>query len=92
MFNINTILTKKVQIYFEIMINYIIAVALHVRRNNVFRFLSTSNFMDDIMNVMNSDRIDSVFTATLELKHSAFKQGESDLHCPQFSSCHDDSS
>ena len=35
-----TILTKKVQIYFEVMITYIIAVTLHVRRNNVMPFCS----------------------------------------------------
>ena len=34
-------------------------------------FLPTSIFTDDIICVMNSYWIDSVFTATLELKHSA---------------------
>ena len=35
-----TILTKKVQIYFEAMMNYIMAVILHARRNNVMQFCS----------------------------------------------------
>ena len=35
-----TILTKMVQIYFEVMINYIIAVTSHARRNNVMQFCS----------------------------------------------------
>ena len=35
-----TILTKKVQIDFEVMIIYIIAVTSHVRRNNVLPFCS----------------------------------------------------
>ena len=38
----NTILTKMVQNYFEVMINKIIAVTLHVRRNNVSLFCSYS--------------------------------------------------
>ena len=53
------------------MINYIIAVTSHVRRNNVFGFLSISIFMDDITTIMNSYWIDSLFTTTLELKSSA---------------------
>ena len=44
LFNITTILTEMVLNHFDVMINYIIAVSLHVRRNNVFRFLSTSIF------------------------------------------------
>ena len=36
----NTILTKKVQIYFEVMINYIMPVTSHVKRNNVMPFCS----------------------------------------------------
>ena len=67
----NTILIKKVQNYFEFMINYIITVTSHVRNNNVFGFLSTSIFTDDITCVMILYWIDAVFTATLELKHSA---------------------
>ena len=35
MFNITTILTKMVLNYFEVMINYIIAVTLHARRKNL---------------------------------------------------------
>ena len=38
---------------------------------DVILFLPPSVFTDDITTVMNSYRIDSVFTATLELKHSA---------------------
>ena len=63
------IITKMVQICFKVMINYIIAVTSHARRNNVFGFLSNSIFTDNITLVMNSFWIDSVFT--LELKHSA---------------------
>jgi hypothetical protein len=52
LFNIRPILTKMVLNYFEVMIIYIIAVSLHVRRNNVFRYLSTSIFTDDITTIM----------------------------------------
>ncbi len=40
MFNISTILTKKVLNYFEVMINYIIAVTSHARSNNLMSFCS----------------------------------------------------
>ena len=69
LFNITTILTEMVLNHFDVMINYIIAVSLHVRRNNVFRFLSTSIFTDDNTTIMISYWIDSVLT--LELKPSA---------------------
>ena len=84
-----TILTKKVQ-YFEVMIIYIIAVNLHVRRNNVsllvwvlvnFHFhwwyYNRHEFLLDWL---------CVHSWTHNL---CIKQGESDLHCPQNSSCHD---
>ena len=35
LFQYDTILTRKVQIYFEVMINYIIALTLHARKNIV---------------------------------------------------------
>ena len=41
------------------------------KQYDVILFLPPSIFMDDITTVMNSYWIDSVFTATLELKHSA---------------------
>ena len=40
LFNITTIIAKKVLNDFEVMINYIIAESLHVRRNNVMPFCS----------------------------------------------------
>ena len=86
MFNIITILAKKVLNYFEVMIDYIIAVTLHARETISCHFVHTNIISDDIMTIMNSYWIDSVFT--LELKTHCIKQGESDLHWPQFSSCH----
>ena len=62
-------LTKKVLNYFEVMINYIIAVTLHARRNNLMSFVLTNALSDDITTVMISYWIDSV--VTLELKPSA---------------------
>ena len=52
-------------------------------------FLSTS--INDLTLVMNLYWIDSLFTATLQLKPSALSRDVSDLHLPQLSSCHDDS-
>ena len=87
LFQYDTILTRKVQIYFEVMINYIIALTLHVRRNNLMSFCSCQlsqwwyylhhEFILDWLCVHS-------WTQTLYIKH-----GVSDLHLAQLSSCHD---
>ena len=87
MFNITTILAKMVLNYFEVMINYIIAVSSHARRNNLMSFCSYQHsqwwyynrheFLLDWLCLHS-------WTQTL-----CIKQGESDLHWPRFSSCHD---
>ena len=86
MFNIITILTKMVLNYFEVMINYIIAVTSHARRNNLMSFCpyqhshwwyyNCHEFILDWLCLHS-------WTQTL-----CIKQGVSDLHYPQFSSCH----
>ena len=90
LFNINTILTKKVQIYFEVMINYIIAVISHVRRNNVsllvcvlasFLFHGWYYYCHEF--ILDWLCLHS-WTQTLWIK-----QGVSDLHWHRFCSCHD---
>ena len=87
MFNITTIFTKMVLNYFEVVINYIIALTLHARRNNLMSFCSYQcsqwwyyNRHDFILDWLCVHS----WTQTLCIKH-----GESDLHCPQLSSCHD---
>ena len=87
----NTILSKKAQKYIEVIINYIIAVTLHARRNNLMSFCSYSCQLNHGWYYLHHEFIlDWLFvhswTQTL-----CSKQGESDLHCPWFSSCHDDS-
>ena len=89
LFNITTILTKMVLNYFWAMINYIIAITLHVRRNNLMSFCSYQlsqwwyyNRHEFILDWLCLH----FWTQTL-----CIKQGESDLHWPRFSSCHDDS-
>ena len=62
MFNINTILTKKVQIYFKVMINYIIALTSHARRNNLMSFCSS----DDIVGQLKA--ADSTLTSVSALE------------------------
>ena len=86
MFNITTIVTKMVLNYFEVMINYIIALTLHARRNNLMSFcsfqLSQWWYYDHHDFILDWLWLYS-WTQTL-----CIKQGESDLHSPQFSSCH----
>ena len=87
LFNIITILAKKVHNFFEVMINYIIAVTSHARRNNLMPFCSCQlsqwwyynrhEFLLDWLCLHS-------WTQTL-----CIKKGESDLHWPRFSSCHD---
>ena len=86
MFNITTICTKMVLNYFEVMNNYIIAVTSHARRNNLMTlcyyqrshwwYYDCHEFILDWLCLHS-------WTQTL-----CIKQGESDLHCPRFSSCH----
>ena len=86
LFNIATILTKKVLNYFEVMKNYIIAVTLHARRNNVMSFCPYQHsqwcyydhheFLFDWLCLYS-------WTQTL-----CILQGESYLHLPRFSLCH----
>ena len=86
MFNIITILTKMVLNYFEVMINYIIALTLHARRINVMSFCSYQHsqwwyydhheFLLDWL---------CLYSWTQNL---CILQGDSDLHSPQFSLCH----
>ena len=64
-------------IQYEVMINYIIAVTLHTRRNSVFGSLSTFIFTDDITCVMNSYWIDSLFT----LEHNPSASSTVSLIC-----------
>jgi hypothetical protein len=70
------------------MINYIIAVFLHVRRNNLMSLCSYQHsqwwYYDCHKSILDWLCLHSC-TQTL-----CIKQGESDLHWPQFSSCHDD--
>ena len=87
LFNIRPILAKMVLNYFEVMINYIIAVSLHVRRNNLMSFCSCQlskwwyyNCHEFILDWL------CLHSWTQNL---CIKQGESNLHWPQFSSCHD---
>ena len=86
----NTILTKKVHNYFEVMNNYIIALALHARRNILMSFWSNScqPTLLQMMLLLSWIHIWLI----LFLVHSwtptlYIKQGVSDLHLPQFSSC-----
>ena len=86
MFNIRPIFTKMVLNYFEVMINYIIAVNLHARRNNLMSFCSYQRsqwwYYD-----CNEFILDWLCPHSWTQNH-CIKQGESDLHLPQFSSCH----
>ena len=73
--------------YFEIMNYYIIAVASHARRNNLMSFyscqLSQWWYFDCHEFILDWLCLHS-WTQTL-----CTKQGLSDLHCPQFGTCHD---
>ena len=86
MFNINTILTKKVQIYFEVMINYIIALTSHVRRNNLMTFCSCQ--LSQWWYYYCQEFILDWLCLHSWTQALCIKQGVSDLHLAQFSSCH----
>ena len=86
LFNIITILAKKVLNYFEVMINYIIALTLHNRRNNLMSFCPYQRsqwwYYDHHDFILDWLCLHS-WTQTL-----CIKQGVSDLHLPWFSLCH----
>ena len=90
MFNINTILTKKVQIYLEAMINYRIAVTLHARETMWCHFVLTTFHFHEWYYYCHEFILDwfcvhsHSWTQTL-----CTKQGMSDLRWHQFCSCHD---
>ena len=87
MFNITTIFTKMVLNYFEVMINYIIALTSHARRNNLMSFCPYQHsqwwYYDH-----HEFLLDWLCLHSWTQNH-CIKQGESDLHWPRFSSCHD---
>ena len=88
LFNTTTILNKMVLNHFEVMISYTIAVTMHARRKNLMSFCSYSwiffqwRFYDCHGFLLDWLCVHS-WTQTL-----CIKQGESDLHLPRFSSCH----
>ena len=86
LFNITTILTKMVLNYFEVMINYIIAVSLHARRNNLMSLCSYQHsqwwYYDRHEFILDWLCLHS-WTQNL-----CITQGESDLHLPRLSLCH----
>ena len=87
LFNITTILAKIILNYFWAMNNNIIAVTYHTRKKNLMSFCSCQLsqwwyfFCHDFM--LGWLCLHS-WSQTL-----CIKGGESDLHCPWFSSCHD---
>ena len=87
LFNITTILTKMVLNYFEVMINYIIAVTSHARRNNLMSFCPYQHSQWWYYN--RHDFILDWLCLHSWTQNLCIKQGESDLHWPRFSSCHD---
>ena len=87
LFNITTIFTKMVLNYFEVMINYIIAVNSHARRNNLMSFCSYQRSHWWYYNC--HDFILDWLCLHSWTQNHCIKQGESDLHWPRFSSCHD---
>ena len=87
LFNIITILAKKVLNYFEVMINYIIALTLHARRNNLMSLCPYQHYQwwyYDCREFLLDWLCCHSWTQNL-----CIKKGESDLHWPRFSSCHD---
>ena len=88
----NNILTKKVQNYFEVMINYIVALTSHVRKNNVsllvcilanFLFYGWYYYCHEFI-------LDWLFVHSHSWNQTlCTKQGVSDLHLPRFSPCND---
>ena len=89
MFHITTNLTKRVLNYFEIMINYKVAVTSHVKRNNLMSFCSCQHSQWWYYN-HHEFILDWLCLHSWTQNH-CIKQGESDLHRPQFISCYDDS-
>ena len=89
LFQYDTILTRKVQIYFEVMINYIIALTLHARRNNLMSFCSYQHSHWWYYNC--HEFILDWLCVHSCIQTLCIKQGVSDLHWHQFCSCHDDS-
>ena len=86
MFNKTTILTKKVLNYFEVMINYIIAVTSHARRNNLMSFCSYQR-----SHWWYYDRHEFILDwlcCHSWTQNICILQGESDLHLPRLSLCH----
>ena len=87
MFNINTILTKKVQIYLEAMINYRIAVTLHARKNIVRSLVQVlvNQLSHRQYNSCHFFILDWIFFWVISLNQTlCIKQGVSDLHWPGF--------
>ena len=72
--------------YFEVMINYIIAVNSQVKRNNLMSFCSYQHSQWWYYN-HHEFILDWLCLHSWTQNH-CIKQGESDLHLPQFSSCH----
>ena len=88
----STNLTKKVQNYFEVMINYMIAVPLHARRNivrSLVQVLVNQLFQRQYYSCCYFI-LDWIFVWVHSLNQTlCTKQSVSDLHLPQLSSCHD---
>ena len=87
LFNITTICTKKVLNYVEVMINYIIAVTSHVRRNNLMSFCPYQHYQWWYYN--HHEFLLDWLCLHSWTQNLCILQGESDLHSPRFSSCHD---
>ena len=89
----NTILTKKVQTYYEVMINYTVAVTSHARRNNVMSFCSGSYQLPFSQMILLASSIHIGLTlcsgSLLTSNPLCTKQGVSDSNWPEYISCHD---
>ena len=86
----NIILIKVIQNYFEVMINYIIAVTLHVRRKNVSLLVWVlANFQFHRWYYSCHEFILDWLCFHSLSQTLCTKQGVSDLHLAQLSSCHD---
>ena len=86
----NNIFSKKIQNYFEVMINYIIAVTLHARRNNVSLLVWVlANFLFHRWYFLRHEFIFDRLCVHSFTQSLCTKQGVSDLHLAQLSSCHD---
>ena len=85
----NTILCKKVDNYFEVMINYIIAVTSCVQRINVMPFCSYQLPFSQMILIPSWILIGLTLFVHSWTQTLCIKWGESDLHWPWLSSCHD---